>query len=154
VTGVDFSPVALEKARLQCADRGFEVSWVGAYVVEWTPPAAAFDLVLVLYLHLPASERRQALAHAKDVGHDSCNLLEGTGGPQDQAILYRSDDIAEDLARLKILRAGWVTRSVLADEDRCSRPDRTLLIAPVGRVHEYSPYRVDRGAVPSACSTR
>ena len=35
---------------------------VVADVREWTPAAGAFDLVVVLYLHLPAEERRPILA--------------------------------------------------------------------------------------------
>ena len=32
--------------------------------MTWTPPARAYDLVTVMYLQLPAEERRAALAHA------------------------------------------------------------------------------------------
>ena len=53
VTGVDFSDVALERARRIAAGRGVEVEWTHADVTEYEPPLRAFDLVVVLYLHLP-----------------------------------------------------------------------------------------------------
>jgi len=125
VTGVDFSRAGLAKAERLAADRGVEVTWVEADVVEWQPPEASFDLVVVMYLHLPAPQRRRVLAHAAAglaaggvlllVGHDTSNLVEGTGGPQDPAILFGPEDIAEDLPGLRIERAERVTRAVVTD---------------------------------------
>jgi SAM-dependent methyltransferase len=125
VTGVDFSRAGLAKAERLAADRGVEVTWVEADVVEWQPPEASFDLVVVMYLHLPAPQRRRVLAHASAglaaggvlllVGHDTSNLVEGTGGPQDPAILFGPEDIAEDLPGLRIERAERVTRAVVTD---------------------------------------
>jgi 2-polyprenyl-3-methyl-5-hydroxy-6-metoxy-1,4-benzoquinol methylase len=54
VTGVDFADVALTKAAELAAARGVEVEWVPADVLEYEPPARSFDLVVVLYLQLPA----------------------------------------------------------------------------------------------------
>ena len=58
-----------------------------------SPTARAFDLVLLLYLHVPAAARRQILAMASGalagggtlvlVGHDLTNLTDGVGGPSD-----------------------------------------------------------------------
>ena len=56
VTGVDFSDVALEQARGLAAERGVEVEWLDADLREWVPDPGAFDLVVVLYLQLPAEE--------------------------------------------------------------------------------------------------
>ncbi len=53
VTGVDFSPVGLAKARRLADLRDVEVSWVESAVESWTPPPDGFDLVAVLYLQLP-----------------------------------------------------------------------------------------------------
>ena len=125
VTGVDFSRAGLAKARRLAADRGVEVAWVEADVVEWQPPAASFDAVVVMYLHLPAEHRCQVLAHAAAalapggvllvVGHDTSNLLEGAGGPQDPAVLFGPEEITEDLSGLQIGRAERVTRTVVTD---------------------------------------
>ena len=125
VTGADFSRAGLAKAQRLATDRGVEVTWVEADVVEWQPPTASFDLVVVMYLHLPAEQRRRALAHAAAalapggvllvVGHDTSNLLKGTGGPQDPAVLFGPDEIVQDLSGLRIERAEQVKRTVVSD---------------------------------------
>jgi SAM-dependent methyltransferase len=122
VTGVDFSEVALGKARRLARHRAVEVEWVLADVREWSPPAEAFDLVLVLYLQLPVEERRVVLARAAAalapggmllvVGHDLSNLTEGWGGPRSPAVLFTPEDVATELPGLMVDRAERVTRSV------------------------------------------
>jgi hypothetical protein len=115
----------LDKARRLAADRGVEVTWVEADVVEWQPRPASFDLVVVTYLHIPGEQRRQVLAHATSalspgglllvIGHDSSNLLHGTGGPQDPAVLCGPEELIDDLASLRIERAERVTRNVVTE---------------------------------------
>jgi SAM-dependent methyltransferase len=126
VTGVDFSPVGLAKAGRLARDHDVDVEWVEADVVEWDPPRAAFDLVIVFYLHLPATERTRVLAHAQDalasggtllvVGHDLSNLTHGYGGPQDPTVLFTPQEVAVDLERLRIVRADHVDRRVDTDQ--------------------------------------
>ena len=133
VTGADFSRAGLAKAQRLATDRGVEVTWVEADVVEWRPPTASFDLVVVMYLHLPAGQRRQALAHATAalapggvllvVGHDTSNLLKGTGGPQDPAVLFTPEEIVEDLSGLQIERAEQVERTVVTDAGEATAID-------------------------------
>ena len=125
VTGVDFSRAGLAKARRLAIDRGVEVTWVEADVVEWQPPMACFDLVVMAYLHLPSEQRHRALARAADavapggvllvVGHDASNLVKGTGGPQDPAVLFGPEEIVGDLLGFRIERAERVTRTVVTD---------------------------------------
>jgi SAM-dependent methyltransferase len=126
VTGVDFSPVGLAKAGRLARDHDVDVEWVEADVVEWDPARAAFDLVIVFYLHLPATERTRVLAHAQDalasggtllvVGHDLSNLTHGYGGPQDPTVLFTPQEVAVDLERLRIVRADHVDRRVDTDQ--------------------------------------
>jgi SAM-dependent methyltransferase len=133
VTGVDFSHAGLAKAQRLATDRGVEVTWVEADVVEWQAPTASFDLVVVMYLHLHAEQRRQALAHAAAalapggvllvVGHDTSNLLKGTGGPQDPAVLFGPEEIVEDLSGLRIERAEQVKRTVVTDAGEATAID-------------------------------
>ena len=133
VTGADFSRAGLAKAQRLATDRGVEVTWVEADVVEWQPPMASFDLVVVMYLHLPAEQRRRALAHAAAalapggvllvVGHDTSNLLKGTGGPQDPAVLFTPEEIVEDLSGLQIERAEQVKRTVVTDAGEATAID-------------------------------
>ena len=133
VTGADFSRAGLAKAQRLATDRGVEVTWVEADVVEWRPATASFDLVVVMYLHLPAEQRRRALAHAAAalapggvllvVGHDTSNLLKGTGGPQDPAVLFTPEEIVEDLSGLQIERAEQVKRTVVTDAGEATAID-------------------------------
>jgi SAM-dependent methyltransferase len=107
--------------------------WRVTGVVEWRPPAASFDLVIVMYLHMVAGQRRQVLATAVSavapggtvlvVGHDISNLQEGTGGPQDPAVLFSPEDIVEDLPGLQIARAERVKRTVVLDDAQMTAVD-------------------------------
>jgi len=122
VTAVDFSAVALERARGAAEAAGVEVQWVNADLLEWRPEPRSFDLVAIMFLHLPAHERRAVYADAADavapggrllvVGHDLSNLTEGAGGPQDPAVLFTPDGIAGDVGDLAIERTEVVRRDV------------------------------------------
>jgi SAM-dependent methyltransferase len=128
VTGVDFSQVGLEKARALAAARGVRAEWVTADLRDYTPEPQAYDLVLVLYLQVPAAERRPIVRAAAGavapggvfllVAHDRGNLEHGHGGPQDPAVLYTAGDVVGDLdgAGLEIERAETVKRPVQTSE--------------------------------------
>ena len=63
--GVDYSEVAISKgARAGRARRRRRSSSCAPTSLDYEPEAAAFDLVLVLYLHIPAHERRGVLERA------------------------------------------------------------------------------------------
>lgn len=122
VTGVDFSDVALRAARDLAASVGVEVEWIEADAVTWIPPRRAYDLVTVMYLQLPAAERRAALEHAADavgsggtllvVGHDLLNLTEGWGGPTQSEVLFTPEDVVSEIGGLVIESARRVRRAV------------------------------------------
>ena len=122
VTAADFSGVALGMARRLAAERRVDVEWIEADVVSWTAPSPAYDLVCVLYLQLPAPERRSALARAAAavrpggtlviVGHDLLNLTEGWGGPTQPDVLFTPDDVVAELGDLRIETARRVRRAV------------------------------------------
>ncbi len=128
VTGADFSPVGLTKARRLAVEHGVEVDWVEADVVEWDPPAGAFDLVIVFYLHLPSDDRHRVMVHVQKalaaggtllvVGHDTANLTGGYGGPQDPTVLFTPEEVASDLAELRIVRADHAQRDVDTSQGR------------------------------------
>ncbi|HUZ84500.1 MAG TPA: class I SAM-dependent methyltransferase, partial [Gaiellales bacterium] len=125
VTAVDFSQVALDRGWQMAESRGLAVEWVAADVLEWTPPARAFDLVAVAYLQLAHSQlcpvlRRAAEAVADGgvlvvVGHDSTNLTEGYGGPANPALLFSPEDVVAELGGLRVERADRVRRPVETD---------------------------------------
>jgi len=131
VTGVDFSDVAVEKARRLAAERGVEAHFFTADLREHLPDPHAFDLVLLFYLQVPAETRRSIVraaasavapgGHLLLVAHDSANLEHGHGGPQEPSVLYAADDVAHDLdgTELEIERAERVERPVQTpDGDR------------------------------------
>jgi len=126
-TAVDFSAVALDRARTWAAQRlgpgADRLATVVADLLEYTPDAQ-FDLVLVVYLQLPADQRGTILrtaaravapgGHLLVVAHDSDNLAHGYGGPQDPAVLYTAEDVTADVAGLglDVVRAEAVRRPV------------------------------------------
>ena len=117
VDAVDWSQVALDKGRAQNA----AVNWVRADVTSYESPHPV-ELALLCYLQVPAADRRAVLAHAVAalapggtllvVAHDSRNLTDGTGGPQDPAVLYTADDVVAMLEGMRVEKAGEVLRPV------------------------------------------
>jgi SAM-dependent methyltransferase len=122
VTAVDFSIVALERARRSAVAGGVDVDWMLADLIEWRPEPRSFDLVAVMFLHLPRDERRPVYAAAADAvapgglllvaGHDLSNLSRGAGGPQDPEVLFTPTEIAADLLDFTIETAETVTRDL------------------------------------------
>ncbi len=127
VTGVDFSPVGLAKAKRFADLWGVEVTWVESTVEEWTPPPEGFDLVAMCYLQLPQASRSAALAVAASavapggtllvIAHDFDNLTRGYGGPPNPDVLYRVSEVTEAAvdAGLTIDRAQQAVRVVDTD---------------------------------------
>lgn len=122
VVAADFSNVALDKGRELARARNVEIDWQERDVRDWEPPRG-FDLVVVLYLHLPWSAlegvlRRAARAVAPGgtfllVGHDAANLERGHGGPPDPRVLYSADQVAAVVGQeLSVLAAKTVERPV------------------------------------------
>ncbi len=123
VTGVDFSGVALAKAAKLAAGRGVAVEWVHADLLDYEPAPTAYDLVVVLYLQVPAADRTTVMRRAAAalapggyvlvVAHDRSNVEHGWGGPQDPSVLYGADDVVRDLGDgLVVERAEVVRRPV------------------------------------------
>ena len=128
VTGVDFSPVGLAKAKRFAELWDVEVTWVESGIEAWDPPPDGFDLVVMLYLQLPQPTRSAALATAASavapggtllvVAHDADNLARGFGGPPDPDVLYRVSDVTEAAvnAGLTVERAEQAIRVVDTDD--------------------------------------
>ena len=124
VTGVDFSKTGLEKARQLEDARGVHAEWIAADLLDYQPETRAFELVIVFYLQVAEAERTPILKTAASavapggtfllVAHDSANIAEGHGGPQEPAVLYTAEDVSRDLegTGLRIERAERVERPV------------------------------------------
>ncbi len=112
VTGVDFSAVAVGRARDLTASQpdllARRLVWRVEDVTLLRLRPASLDLALASYLHLPPAERDAMLVRAAQalrprghiviVGHDRRNLGEGVSGPQDIDLLYHPDALRELLA--------------------------------------------------------
>ncbi len=134
VSALDFSGRGIDRGREAAREVGVEVDWVTADAL--THPLPEVDLVVVAYLQLVESERRTAVRRAWEslspggtfflVAHDSSNLLEGTGGPQEPAVLYTADDVLGDLAidraDAAVVRAERVAREVPGDDEHGGDP--------------------------------
>ncbi len=147
VTAVDFSLTGLDKARtLQTRHergRDLHIDWVHADVLAYDAGPATYDLALVAYLQLPADPRRRVVRRAFAaltpgatfflVAHDSTNLSEGTGGPQDPSVLCTAEDVLADLdgERFEVESAQRVARTVEPDDDHRGEPARTAYDALV-----------------------
>jgi SAM-dependent methyltransferase len=133
-TAVDFSQVAVDKGRTLAGP--IEIEWVCADATTWTR-ADAYDLVVIAYLQLPEAERREAVRRGFAalraggtfllVCHDTSNLTEGTGGPQDASVLLTAEDVLADLAGedFEVVRAGRVERFVTVADEHGAEAERT-----------------------------
>ncbi len=127
VTGIDYSSVAIERARtLATQERNgtaARLEWRVADVTVEPVAPGEYELSLISYLHLPPEQtesvmRKAALAlaprgHLIIVGHDRRNLREGVSGPQDESLLYDAaeiGDILADIPDLVVEVAEIVTR--------------------------------------------
>jgi SAM-dependent methyltransferase len=144
VTVLDWSRVALEKGRALAEARGVAdvVSFMEADLLDWAPARGTSDLVIVVYLQIPAPQRegvwRSAAAAVGPggrlvvIGHDSTNLSDGYGGPQHPEVLYTAADVVAALGDdLVIERAGLVERPVETDDGvRVALDNLTVAVRP------------------------
>ena len=122
VTAVDYADVAIAKGIERAARAGVAVDFAARDLLEYRPESRAFDLVLVLYLHMSSNGRKLVLERAADavapggtlvlIGHDLLNLHEGVGGPSDPDLLFTPDDIAAELPELEVEKAERLLRDV------------------------------------------
>lgn len=133
MTAMDFSSVAVERGRRSAGD--LPVTWVVGDALTAELPSV--DLVVLAYLQLPENQRRTAVRRGFAalnpggrlflVAHDSSNLAEGTGGPQDPSVLYTVEDVLGDLEgeQLDVVRAERVARRVPEEDEHGGSRDAT-----------------------------
>ncbi len=126
--GVDFSEVGLQKAREFAAARGVSVAWVLADLLEYRPEPRAFDLVLILYLQVPAAQRRSVVRAAAQAvrcgGARSCSSLTTTA-------TFNTDTAVRRIPPCSTARYTSLATSTAPDWSRrartaCSGPWRPL----------------------------
>ncbi|MFI7663701.1 class I SAM-dependent methyltransferase [Nocardia sp. NPDC049526] len=130
VHAVDYSQVGVDKGRtiatrLSRSVRS-RISWQCADVTDLDAAGITgpYELVLMVFLHLHAEQRRPLVRRLADLlapegtllilGHDTTNLTDGFGGPQDPSVLFTPDDIIADLGtdpeRIRVRLADRVYR--------------------------------------------
>lgn len=115
VTAVDFSDVGLERGRQRVEALGLPgaVEWVCADLMEYEPAGGIYDLVLLMFVHLPPPDRRRLLRQAAATlnpggivlvaGYHPVDVPTGeTAGPPNR---FTPEDIVADLEGLQIERA-------------------------------------------------
>jgi SAM-dependent methyltransferase len=125
VTAVDFSAIAVDRARRLAERRGVTVDWVVADLRDYQLALGVFDAVVVAYLHLSPADLDVVLGRAAQalapggrilvVGHDVTNIDHGIGGPQDPGVLHTPQAIGAALAGLSVRRAERVRRPVATE---------------------------------------
>jgi SAM-dependent methyltransferase len=123
MTAVDFSEVATARGRSHSDD----VDFVVADVTAWEPDGV-FDLILMAYLHLTASDFEDLVRRSRSwlapggemflIGHDVSNIDQGWGGPQYPEILWDVPVVVEWLEGMTIVEAAVVNRPVETEEGR------------------------------------
>ena len=109
VLGVDLSQVAVDRAAARARDVGLEgrTAWERRNLLEWTPPASAYDLVNVAFVHLSTDERRTVYAGLAAAVAEGGTLLVVAHHPSDLGVVPRPpfpdlfftpEDLVADLA--------------------------------------------------------
>lgn len=110
VTSIDIADAGLAKARRLAEAAGVAIATVHGDVTTADLGAASWDLVVSIFLHLPAGPRRalhhRAAAALKPGGryvfecYGPGQLVHGTGGPKDAALLPALAEVEADFAGL------------------------------------------------------
>jgi cyclopropane fatty-acyl-phospholipid synthase-like methyltransferase len=114
VTGIDISPVAIDKARRLAADQGVHVRFEVEDVRSYAWPPAAFDAVVTIFIQFAAPSERRALFEGirQTLRPGGVLLLQGytpkqleyrTGGPPQAEHMYTERILREAFAGWDIL---------------------------------------------------
>lgn len=114
VTALEFSPIALHKAKRLATERHVEVDFILADVLQWDWPEAAYDVVLAVFIQFATPAQRSLLFSAmkKAVKPGGLLLLHGytpkqleykTGGPSKVEYLYTEGLLREAFSDLELI---------------------------------------------------
>jgi len=104
VHAIDFSPAALAKAAKLAAERGVDVAFEQADVLNWRWPEAAYDVVVAIFIQFaPPPERERIVEGIRRTlkpggtlilqGYTPKQIEYGTGGPSNPANMYVEADL-------------------------------------------------------------
>ena len=112
-TSLDQSSKGLDKARTLAQQRGVTLATLQADLTHFEWPPAAYDVVVSIYVHLPAALRLRTHAGcAQALRPGGLLILEAftleqmhchSGGPRDPALLYTAELLRGDFRGLELL---------------------------------------------------
>jgi len=114
VTSVDFSPVALAKARQLAEQSGVTIETIEADLAKWEWPAAAYDVVVAIFIQFaPPPMRAKLFAGMKSAlkpqgllileGYRPQQVDYGTGGPPNRENMYTRELLEAAFTGMEIL---------------------------------------------------
>lgn len=106
VLTVDLSEVGVARARALADEHAVRIDTLVADLKVWTPPAGAFDAVVLMYLHMPPAMRTAVHRKVAAALHPGGLLLleafhprqlgRTSGGPKEVELLYTLADVRAD----------------------------------------------------------
>lgn len=122
VLSVDISPTALARARRDARRRGVSLEAREVDILTWDWPENAFDVVVYIFVHLPADERRRVhramIRSLRPGGHLMLEcfhveqLQRDTDGPPYRDLLYTEPELTRDFGDMQILKLQPVETEV------------------------------------------
>ncbi len=113
VTALEYSPVALEKARRLAEERGVDVDYIQQDVLDWRPEADAYDVVVAIFVQFaPPADRTVLFENMKSAvrpggllvmqGYRPEQIHNGTGGPPRAENMYTREILTDAFADFDI----------------------------------------------------
>jgi len=125
VVTVDLSPVGVDKARRLAASRGVTIDARVAELEEFDLGTAAWDCVVSIFCHLPASLRHRVLSGVPRAlrpagclvleSYRAANIGRGVGGPQNPDMTVDLEDVLADIGdgQMDVLIGREVEREIV-----------------------------------------
>jgi len=125
VLSIDLSAVALDRARRRAQDAGVTLRTLQTDILAWKWPVEAFDLVTLIFVHLPSAARQRLhRSMRRAVKPGGLIVLEafhrdqlecGSGGPSDPDLLYTRAEVEHEFSGFEILRCTQIDTDVVLD---------------------------------------
>lgn len=122
VTAIDASSVGLQKAERLASERGVRIRTLARDLAEYTIEPKCWDVVVLIFVHLPAELRRRVhQAAVRGLKAGGALVLEAytpeqhelkSGGPPDEELLMRLEGLREELVGLEFEVAQEVRREI------------------------------------------
>ncbi len=122
VTVVDFSAEGLAKAQRLAAERNVKIATVHADLAAYAPEQVAFSGIVAIFAHLPPPVRKHVHGWVHGAlrpggvfileAYTPRQLVCGTGGPRDAALLMTLAELEDELSGLTIELGREVDREI------------------------------------------